>query len=313
MMLSIILSFFAVILTLGTAIDMDSWVYLGAELSMPRVGFGSCGLKHTRQMTCTAIKNGVKLVDSAQAREWYDEAEVGRAIQNEECGATRDLVVVTKVHPRSYEIDAMRASLEKSAIDLYGNKRKLDVALLHAPFCWEGQCNREQLDFLNTKGWYSAWRNLEKMHDEGLVSAIGVSNFHPHQLLELLSFANKRVAVVQNFMDPFHQDGEVRGICRDHGIAYMAYSSLGNQWWRRGNPIFGNELLNDIAAEHNSTVSSVVLHWVLSTGAVIIPKSSKVDHIVTNANILTDGMIYLTSENIEAISRLDGTIGNPWD
>jgi len=94
----------------------------------------------------------------------------------------------------------MRVSLEQSAIDLYGEKRKLDVVLLHAPFCWEGHCNAEQTQFLNTQGWFRAWRNLEQMHDEGLVAAIGVSNFRPEQLTELLSFANKRVAVVQNFM-----------------------------------------------------------------------------------------------------------------
>lgn len=85
-------------------------------------------------------------------------------------------------------------------MELYHRQRKLDVVLLHAPFCWEGHCNAEQSKFLLTQGWYAAWRNLEQMHDEGLVAAIGVSNFQPNQLRELLSFANKRVAVVQNFM-----------------------------------------------------------------------------------------------------------------
>jgi diketogulonate reductase-like aldo/keto reductase len=98
----------------------------------------------------------------------------------------------------------MRTSLEKSQLDLYGEMRKLDVVLLHAPFCWEGHCNVEQTEFLKSEGWHGAWRNLERMHDEGLVSAIGVSNFHPNQLTELVSVvANKRVAVVQNFMVRF--------------------------------------------------------------------------------------------------------------
>jgi diketogulonate reductase-like aldo/keto reductase len=133
--------------------------------------------------------------------EWYNEEEVGQAIRSEECQAPEDLVVVTKIHPRSYEVNAMRASLQQSSVDLFGEQRTtLPVVLLHAPFCWEGHCNAEQTQFLSTKGWFGAWRNLEQMHDEGLVSAIGVSNFHPEQLRELLSFANKRVAVVQNFM-----------------------------------------------------------------------------------------------------------------
>lgn len=265
---------------------LDASVYLSSEVSIPRVGFGSCGLRNTAEMTCVALKNGVKLIDSAQARgkycydntntllqrvphvhilllmyatnlEWYNEVEVGNAIRSGECQAPEDLIVVTKIHPRSYEINAMRASLDKSAIDLYGEKKKLDVVLLHAPFCWEGHCNEEQTHFLRTAGWYTAWRNLEKMHDEGRVAAVGVSNFTPQQLKELLSFANKRVAVVQNFMvtiiistaatvatyffnatiadmaesflicnyeqDPFNHDREVLRMCEEHNIAYMAY------------------------------------------------------------------------------------------
>ncbi len=132
--------------------------------------------------------------------EWYDEVEVGKALRDASCHASKQLVVVTKIHPRSYQINSMRKSLTKSQYDLYENNTKLQVALLHAPFCWEGHCNSEQKEFLRKEGWQGAWRNLEQMHDEGLVSAVGVSNFHPDQLEELLSFANKRVAVVQNFM-----------------------------------------------------------------------------------------------------------------
>lgn len=131
--------------------------------------------------------------------EWYREADVGKAIQ--ECSSNPDdLVVVTKIHPRSYNFFDMQARLERSQLELYGKTRKLDVVLLHAPFCWEGHCNQQQKEFLNKKGWQQAWRNLERMHSSGMVSAIGVSNFHPHQLKELLGFSNTRVAVVQNFM-----------------------------------------------------------------------------------------------------------------
>eukprot|EP00603_Paraphysomonas_imperforata_P015742 CAMPEP_0114454962 /NCGR_PEP_ID=MMETSP0104-20121206/2852_1 /TAXON_ID=37642 ORGANISM="Paraphysomonas imperforata, Strain PA2" /NCGR_SAMPLE_ID=MMETSP0104 /ASSEMBLY_ACC=CAM_ASM_000202 /LENGTH=317 /DNA_ID=CAMNT_0001627363 /DNA_START=85 /DNA_END=1035 /DNA_ORIENTATION=- len=299
-------------LGMGMEGDVDSWVYLSSEVSIPRVGFGTCGLHNTGDMTCAALKNGVKMLDSAQAREWYKEDEVGRAIRNAECQAPDDLVVITKVHPRSYEVNAMRTSLLKSQVDLYGEERKLNVVLLHAPFCWEGHCNAEQTEFMQQGGWHSAWRNLEQMHDEGLVSAIGVSNFHPNQLVELVTFvANKRVAVVQNFMDPFNQDREVLRLCQEHNIAYMAYSSLGNQW-RRGNPIFKNEVLQRIAAQHETDVSAVVLSWVLSTGAIIIPKSSKAEHVADNAKVGTERRVHLTAENLADIARLDGSIGKPW-
>jgi diketogulonate reductase-like aldo/keto reductase len=72
-------------------------------------------------------------------------------------------------------------------------------------------------------------------------------------------------------------------------------------------------LLQSIAAEHNSSVSSVVLNWVLSTGAIIIPKSSKEEHVAVNAKILTNEKISLTLTKLEDIAMLDGSIGKPWE
>jgi diketogulonate reductase-like aldo/keto reductase len=94
---------------------------------------------------------------------------------------------------------------------------------------------------------------------------------------------------------------------------YCILSSLGNQW-RRGNPVFKNDVLQRIAAEHESIVSSVVLTWVLSTGAIIIPKSSKEDHVVANAQLMIgDRNLQLTVENLADIAKLDGSIGKPWE
>ena len=98
--------------------------------------------------------------------------------------------------------DVVRSSIQF----LYrGKASSLDVALLHTPHCWEGHCTPQQNDF----PWQSAWRNLEAVHEEGLVSAIGVSQFSALELEELLRIAKVRVSVVQNWMDPFHQDLEV--------------------------------------------------------------------------------------------------------
>jgi diketogulonate reductase-like aldo/keto reductase len=86
-----------------------------------------------------------------------------------------------------------------------GKATSLDVALLHTPHCWEGHCTPQQKNY----PWQSAWRNLEAAHKEGLVSVIGVSQFSAWELEELLRIAEVRVSVVQNWMDPFHQDVEV--------------------------------------------------------------------------------------------------------
>lgn len=84
-------------------------------------------------------------------------------------------------------------------------KNKLDVVLLHSPRCWTGHCTLEE----DSYRWQDAWRNLEALYEQGYVSNIGVSNFNPSELMELLQLAKQPVTVVQNWMDPFHQDKEV--------------------------------------------------------------------------------------------------------
>lgn len=209
----------------------------------------------------------------------------------------------------------MRAGILKSQIDLYGEKRMLDVAILHAPFCWQGHCTREQEEY----GWRKGWNNLEVIHKEGAIAAIGVSNFGAEDLLELLKFANSRVAVVQNWMDPFRQDKHVREICKEYGIVYMAYSSMGGQWEhiigynpvirRDASSTLGDPILTAIAEKHNCSVASVVYSWVLNENAVAIPRSSKIPHIQHDAGLLDQHRVFMDEEDIRMIRLLDGTKG----
>jgi diketogulonate reductase-like aldo/keto reductase len=193
----------------------------------------------------------------------------------------------------------MKQSILDSQIKIYGYPRKLDVVLLHAPFCWEGHCTKEQ----NSYNWLDGWRNLEQLHQEGLISAIGVSNVNEHELNDLLAIANVRVSVVQNWMDPFHQDKKVRLICRNRNIAYMAYSTLGNQWYHMRNvgrnPVFTDPVLRSIAESRNTSVSTVALSWALQEGVVIIPKSGKTKHIIDNSKLLVNGTLALELTNAE--------------
>jgi len=112
------------------------------------------------------------------------------------------------------------------------------------------------------------WNNLESMQSMGLVLNIGVSNFDIDILRELESSANVKVSVVQNWMDPFHQDTEVRRYCADNDITYMAYSSFGTQWeWKlEHNPVFLNPVLDRIATKHSCSIAKVVLSWLLQEG-----------------------------------------------
>jgi diketogulonate reductase-like aldo/keto reductase len=134
-------------------------------------------------------------------------------------------------------------------------KNTLDVVLLHAPWCWAGHCSKEE----ETYSWKEAWNSLEKIKLDGDVFAIGVSNFDVNLLQQLLQMTNTKVSVIQNWMDPFHQDKEVRKLCEENNIIYMAYSSQGTQWEGnlRYNPLHRSSLLINIAAKHNETLYQV--------------------------------------------------------
>jgi diketogulonate reductase-like aldo/keto reductase len=141
----------------------------------------------------------------------------------------------------------------------------------------------------------------------------------------------------------------VRDFARANGIAYMAYSSFGTQWSgkypKNNNPVFSNPVLKNIAKKHKTTVSAVVLSWVLQEDAIAIPRASKEEHIHENAAFIVhqedeDGeeknkenvvdtdtdkaennlknkkrmlRVFLDAEDMKAIRDLDGTLGTPWD
>jgi alcohol dehydrogenase (NADP+) len=165
---------------------------------------------------------------------------------------------------------------------------------------------------------------LEEAHADGAVRAIGVSNFDTHQLQELLMMTDTKPGLLQNWMDPFHQDNGVRALCREHGITYMAYSTFGTQWThKRGeNPVFSSVTLQAIAAAHSSagdakTVSDVVISWAVQEGVVVLPRSTQEAHIAANAGMLPSAghsqyATFLSDDDMTTIRALDGSIGSLW-
>ncbi len=287
---------------------------------LPRLGLGTAGLGGRAQYVITsALNHGVRLIDTAQAKEWYDEESVARAL--EAYPSEVKPIIVTKIHPRSYALEPMRRSLENSAriFEKFG----MDAVLLHTPYCWRGQCTKQQ----ESVHWSTAWRNLEALQDEYGIKMIGVSNFDVNLLEELAEHARRPVAVIQNWMDPFHQDRDVREYAKQNGIQYMAYSSFGTQWGGKGiNPVFESEVLQRIADHHSCSIAKVVLAWLLEEGVVAIPRSTNSEHMMDNFGVCDNGDsalcndvyvedvdTFLTEEDIEQIRALDGSIGTPWD
>lgn len=297
-----------------------------SRINLHKIGFGTAGLKpNTAEVVKLALDRGVRLIDTAQAQEWYDEAGVGVGVsqfQNEHGLVDDDIMIVTKIHPRSYSFTAMDQKLAESKKLL--NRTSLDVVLLHTPHCWQGHCTPEELKIT----WQTGWRNLERLSEKHNIKAIGVSNFHVELLEELLEMSNSKVSVVQNWMDPYHQDRDTRAFCLEHHIQYMAYSSFGTQWQGsrrvRHNPVLStnrdkNPVLVDLSLSRGVSIARVVLAWALGLeGLTIIPRSARESHIEDNFGFLRgeEGSVFpfvLSEEELRAIEGLDGSIGDPWD
>lgn len=248
---------------------------------MPIVGFGTAGLgEHTQQAVEWALDEGYRHVDSAQARAWYREDLVGKALRERRGRVPReDVFLTSKLHPIHFGFNRTLAQFQQSLHDL--NTAYLDLFLLHYPSCTQKLCGDE----LPQGTWKDAWRALELLHRRGVVRSLGVSNFQPHQVEELLRFAEVCPVVLQAYSDPLSNNVEIQELCAREGIQFVAYSSLGIQWILRGakaNPVLENPVIRGIAAERNCTVGGAVIAWAHRHGQVVIPRSSKRERIRAN-------------------------------
>ena len=157
-------------------VSFMSWLMVGSRtvednpIVLPRLGLGTAGLgKEGESIIRSALNYGVRLIDTAQAREWYDEESVSRALKGHP--SVENPIIVTKIHPRSYSLESMRRSLENSfeIFEDFG----IAAVLLHAPYCWRGHCTKQQ----ESIHWSTAWKNLENLQNNFSIKMIGVSNF----------------------------------------------------------------------------------------------------------------------------------------
>ena len=212
---------------------------LNNGITMPALGFGTFKMngEECAQSVAEAIRCGYRMIDTAEA--YKNEEAVGAGIA--EGGVPRgELFIVTKVNFRSYPKtrETVEASLKKLRTDY------LDLVLLHWPL----------------GDYYAAWRELEKLYAEGVVRAIGVSNFNPDRLL-----CQRRAE--REWMDKY-------------GVRCMAYAPLGQG---RRNEMFENAELTAVAAAHGKSPAQTALRFLMQSGAAVVPKSSHAERIAENA------------------------------
>jgi 2,5-diketo-D-gluconate reductase A len=259
-------------------------VILNNGVKMPLLGFGVFqmhDLEECERSVSEAIHAGYRLIDTAAA--YGNEEAVGRAIKNaiESEGVSRDdLFVTTKVWISDAGYENTKKAFEKSLQRLQLDY--LDLYLIHQPY---GDV-------------YGSWRAMQELYAEGRTRAIGVSNFHPDRIMDLILHNKVVPAVNQIETHPFHQQVETQKFLGENNVQIESWGPFAEG----RNNIFGNELLLSIARKYNKSVAQVIVRWLIQRGVVAIPKSVRKERIIENFDIFD---FALSPQDIEAIAELD--------
>ena len=256
-------------------------------VSMPMLGLGTflCTGEECEQSVTEAIRAGYRLIDTAEA--YGNEEQVGRGIATS--GIARDeLFLVTKVNFTSYE--HARETIEKS-LHLLGTDY-LDLVLLHWPF----------------GNYYKAWRELEALHREGKVRAIGVSNFEPDRLLDLINHNEVRPAINQIETHLYCQRQAEHAWEEKYGVSHMAYAPLGQG---KANDMFGEPAVKALAAKYGKTPAQVLLRRTVQDNVAVIPKSVHAGRIAENIDVFDFELAPEEMATLRALDKAAPMIGNP--
>jgi 2,5-diketo-D-gluconate reductase A len=255
-------------------------VSLNNGVEMPILGFGVFQVpdpEECEKAVIDAIETGYRLIDTAAS--YLNETAVGNAIKNS--GVQReDLFITTKLWVQDNGYEKAKKAFEKSLNKLQLDY--LDLYLIHQPF---GDV-------------HGSWRAMEELYKNGKVKSIGVSNFQPDRVMDIITFNEIIPAVNQVETHPFNQQIETQKFLTDNRVQIEAWGPFAEG----RNNLFQNELLLSIAAKYRKSIAQIVLRWLTQRGVVAIPKSVKKERIKENFNIFD---FELSIEDIGAIATLD--------
>jgi diketogulonate reductase-like aldo/keto reductase len=255
-------------------------VVLNNGVEMPILGFGVYqinDLEECERSVYDALSTGYRLIDTAAA--YQNEEAVGRAIK--QSGVPREeLFITTKlwIQDAGFERakEAFGRSMKRLGLDY------LDLYLIHQPY---GDV-------------YGSWRAMEELYQEGRTRAIGVSNFQPDRVMDLILHNEVVPAVNQIETHPFHQQIDVQKFLQEQGVQIESWGPFAEG----RNNLFRNELLLSVGGKYKKSVAQVVLRWLIQRGVVVIPKSVRKERIAENFNVFD---FELSGEDMEAIATLD--------
>jgi 2,5-diketo-D-gluconate reductase A len=263
-------------------------VKLNNGVEMPILGFGVfqvTDLAECERSVIDAIETGYRLIDTAQS--YMNEEAVGKAIKHSSV-KREELFITTKLWIQSNGYEGTKKAFENSLKKL--GLEYLDLYLIHQPF---GDV-------------YGEWRAMEELYKEGKVRAIGVSNFQPDRLIDLIINNEIVPAVNQVETHPFHQQNDAQQFMKEKNVQIESWGPFAEG----KNDIFKNELLKSIGDKYHKSIAQVILRWLTQRGVIAIPKSVRKERMAENINILD---FQLNAEEMELIKTLDTNTSSFFD
>lgn len=253
-------------------------LYNGVKI--PMLGYGVFQIpnhEEAKKSVATALKNGYRLIDTAQA--YLNETAVGEAIK--ESGIPREEIFITTkvwVQDYSYEktIKAVELSLERLGVEY------IDLMLLHQPIG----------DYIN------AWKALEKLYKEGKLRAIGMANCYPHVIADLCMTFEIKPMINQVELHPFFQQQLNLDTMKEYGVIPEAWGPF-NEGKRN---LFTDPILTAIGKKYNKTAAQVALRWNIQRGVIVIPKSVREERMQQNIDVFD---FELSQEDMDQIKTMD--------
>jgi len=254
-------------------------IKLNNGIEIPTLGFGVYQIdeKHCEQAVLDAIDVGYRLIDTATA--YQNERQVGNAIKVS--GVDRkDLFITTKLWLNQASYDGAKIQFEQSLNLLQADY--IDLYLIHQPF---GDI-------------YGAWHAMEELYEQGKIKAIGVSNFQPDRLADLMAFNKIKPAVNQIEVNPFNQ--------QLHAAPWMQSKTIQPEAWapfaEGKNDIFNHPVLTAIGNKYNKSVGQVILRWLIQRQIVCLAKSVRKERMTENLNIFD---FELSNQDMIDITAID--------
>jgi len=244
------------------------------------VGFGVFQITDAatcEQSVVDAIDTGYRLIDTAAS--YLNEAAVGRGIRRSGI-AREELFVTTKLWIQRNGYEGTMAAFERSMNRL--QLEYLDLYLIHQPF---GDV-------------YGEWRAMEDLYSAGRVKAIGVANFHPDRIMDLMVHNKVTPAINQIEVNPFLQQAATQQFLRDNEVQPEAWAPFAEG----RNQIFENPTLRAVAKRHTKSVAQVILRWLVQRGIVVLSKSVRKERMAENFDVFD---FELSADDMTAIATLD--------